>query len=231
MSTAEARGWGDPDRAGYARDHIVTVTAGGVNLAVRREVAPLFAGFCDELAAGGYPLDRVADDWGYANRDIRGRPGVKSNHAWGLAVDLNATTNTMTSDGRTHTDMPSWVPALAEERYGLSWGGDYTGDRRDPMHFEFLGTPADAARWVASLKEDDELTSDQAAQLQQTRDAVARLESAVGQLAQTVAGVVAKLGRMGGDNHRLKLAVGLADQPVAGEDPSPILTAIKASRL
>lgn len=145
MSDAQTRGWGDPDREGYARDHIIKINAGGVTLNVRREVAPLIAGFVDALVATGYRLNVRADDWGYNNRDISGRPGVKSNHAWGLAIDLNSATNPMTEDGRAHTDMdPAVVRPLAAQ-FGLAWGADYTGARRDPMHFEFLGTPDDAA--------------------------------------------------------------------------------------
>ena len=154
MSAASARGWGNPGRPGsqaghlYEHDHIVTVTAAGIRLRVHHAIAPLVVGFCAGLAARGYALDKVADDWGYAHRDIRGRPGVLSNHSWGLAIDLNATKNPMTGDGHNHTDMPPWVPPLGKS-YGFSWGGDYKGSRRDPMHFEFLGTPADAAVLIA----------------------------------------------------------------------------------
>jgi LysM repeat protein len=39
--------------------------------------------------------------------------------------------------------MPDDVQAIAE-RHGFNWGGTFP--KPDPMHFEFLGTPADAAR-------------------------------------------------------------------------------------
>lgn len=147
MSTAQERGWGNPDPGdAYRKAHIIAVRAGGVVLYVRREVVHLFQGFCDEIVARGYKLDVKADDWGYNNRDIRGRPGVKSNHAWGLAVDLNSGTNPMTEDGHVHTDMPSFVPEIAA-KYGLFWGGHYSGSRKDPMHFEFLGTPKDVEHY------------------------------------------------------------------------------------
>lgn len=146
MSDARARGWGNPDAANYQRDHIIAVRAGGIVLYVRREIAYLVIGFVDEIVQRGYRLDVRADDWGYNNRDIRGRPGVKSNHAWGLAIDLNSATNPMTEDGHVHTDMPAWVPETAA-KYGLFWGGHYSGSRKDPMHYEFLGTPADVAQY------------------------------------------------------------------------------------
>lgn len=156
VTPANKRGWGWPGEPGsdadrrYQATHLTTVTAGGVRLRVRKEVADLFVGFIGELTRGGYRLNVRADDWGYANRDVRGRPGVKSNHAWGLAVDLNATTNPMTNDGRNHTDLPPGISKLAA-KYGLRWGGDYSGSRKDPMHFEFTGTPADAQAYKAHL--------------------------------------------------------------------------------
>ena len=154
VEPANERGWGWPGAPGsdaerkYRKEHLVWVDAGGVRLLVRKEVADLFVRFINELTGPtyNYVLNVRADDWGYANRDVRGAPGVKSNHAWGLAVDLNATTNPMTDDGRTHTDLPPGISKLAA-RYGLRWGGDYSG-RKDPMHFEFTGTPADAQEYV-----------------------------------------------------------------------------------
>lgn len=148
MTTAGDRGWGDPDAPNFRRDNIVTIDVEGVRLAVHRLAAPIFRGFLTELVHQlGVDLDDVADDWGYANRCVRGtgpgtgRPCVKSEHAWGTAIDVNATSNPMTSDRRVHTSLPPAVSQLAG-RWGLRWGGDYTGARKDPMHFEFMGTPA-----------------------------------------------------------------------------------------
>lgn len=150
MPNAAQRGWGDPDAPNY-RSKIESVTAGGITLLVHRDVAELIRHLVTETVRRGYRFDEVKDDWSYVNRDIRGRPGVKSNHSWGLAVDLNATRNPMTDDGKVHTDMPDWMPKLWR-RWGFAWGGDYRGSRKDPMHYEFLGTPADAARLTAELR-------------------------------------------------------------------------------
>lgn len=153
---AADRGWGEVGAPGsatgatYRRNNIIRVEAGGVSVYVHKKIAPLVAAFMNEIVRRGYRLDRVADDWGYNHRYIAGTR-VLSNHSWGLAIDLNATTNPMTSDGIVHTDMPGWVVSTAT-RYGLYWGGNYTGIKKDPMHFEFLGTPHDADALVASLK-------------------------------------------------------------------------------
>lgn len=158
MTTAGDLGWGDPGATNYRRDHIVTITVEGIALAVRRELAPIFRGFITELVSVlGYPVDKVRDDWGYAYRCIRGtgpgtsRPCVLSNHSWGTAIDVNATTNPMTEDGRVHTDLPPAVHQLAA-RWGLRWGGDYSGARKDAMHFEAMMRPADVGHFPLGPK-------------------------------------------------------------------------------
>lgn len=140
---AEDRGWGPP-----CKGTIVKLSVAGIVLYVRREVAPIFGAFITELVtskhypvAGGTP-----DDWGVACRYIAGTT-VWSNHAWGLAIDLNSLRNPMRRPFT--SDMPAGVSALAA-KYGLRWGGDYS-TTPDPMHFEFMGTPGDAASRVGRL--------------------------------------------------------------------------------
>jgi len=132
---------------------------------------PLFEGFLNEIAANGY---RVYAGGGYTYRCTSGRggwicpsgnPRDLSNHAWGLAIDINSGTNPIRGysgiDGQTacatpiQTDLAQWVIETAE-RWGLYWGGygwnngcaDTTTQRtylyRDPPHFEFRGTPSQA---------------------------------------------------------------------------------------
>lgn len=154
MADARARGWGWPGAPGsaedkaYQRDHLTWVTLNcGVRLRLRREVAHLFKGFFDELEAEtGYSLaDKgVPDDWGFNNRDIRGRPGVKSNHAWGLAADGNSEENPMGSPRR--TNYPVDAAHRLSKKWGLFWGYDYQ-TRPDTMHFEFIQRPADVGRY------------------------------------------------------------------------------------
>lgn len=131
----------------------------------------LFEGFLAEITAGGY---RVFDAHGYSFRCTSGHGGWScptgnprdlSNHAWGLAIDMNAATNPIRGyssiDGQTAcrtpmvTDMPRWVIRVAET-WGLYWGGygwnsgcqtldtQRSTVYRDPPHFEFRGTPQHA---------------------------------------------------------------------------------------
>ena len=158
MSTAQQRGWGNPDGVlnglSYRLRYIRPFKHNGIDFpaGANRLVIPLMHAMLDDLHKSGYVL-RSGWCWGYANRDIRGLPGVKSNHSWGLALDVNAPVNPMTSDGRVHTNLPPNAGRIAK-KYGFLWGGDYTGYRKDPMHFEFIGTKAEARRRRLALHKD-----------------------------------------------------------------------------
>ena len=55
-----------------------------------------------------------------------------STHAWGIAMDLNPETNAQGTAGT----MDAGVVAIFKQA-GFSWGGDWQGKVRDPMHFQF----------------------------------------------------------------------------------------------
>lgn len=175
MPHAGTRGWGNPADPRY-RKQITHIIVDGAQFNVHKAVAPIFEHFLGRLVVeNNYSLDEVRDDWSYILRPIRGyedeyeRTGdmrYLSNHSWGLAIDVNATKNPM--NRRLVTDLPvGWVRANVA-RYGLQWGGDYSG-RKDAMHFEFVKTPRDARAIVDSLnaQEDDDLTPEQAKMLKE----------------------------------------------------------------
>lgn len=146
------RGWGNPPAPS---SKIKTVTlSNGVKLPVHESIAELVKHLGEETMRRGYIL-RPGECWGYAPRRIRGLEkrtdvGSWSNHAYGLAVDINAPSNPLTNNGKVITDMPSWLPELWKSM-GFGWGGDYKGKRKDAMHMEFMGTPADAAKYTAQI--------------------------------------------------------------------------------
>lgn len=107
---------------------------------VHKDIQELVTLLLEETIRSGYAI-RKDWSWGYANRPISGTR-IPSNHSWGLGLDLNAPKNPYSY--RFVTDMPSWMPALWK-RFGFRWGGDYRG-KKDTMHYEFMGTPADARR-------------------------------------------------------------------------------------
>jgi len=146
MSCAAHRGWGPGYPTDRRRD-MTKVSHDGVSVWVHREIAPIVAFLLAETTRRGYKL-RGGECWGYCCRAIRGST-KPSNHSWGLAVDLNAPANPMASVLK--TDMPDWMPALWKE-WGFGWGGDYRV-RKDAMHYEFMGSPAQARDLVARLSQ------------------------------------------------------------------------------
>jgi hypothetical protein len=126
---------------------------GDVRIPVRTDLAPLVQFLVEETQRRGYRL-RAGQCWGYACRKIR-NGNSWSNHAWGLAVDINAPANPMKkvpagAPRHSWTDMPEWLPALWKQ-HGFGWGGDYR-KTKDAMHFEFMGTPTQAAELVQRVK-------------------------------------------------------------------------------
>lgn len=174
MANLIERGWGDPRKPDYQKKFIVKVTvgpfpAGGalakahpkVTVNVHKDIALIFQCFLTDLIKNhGYRLDKVADDWGFCVRPVRGYEkkyakthniDYLSNHSGGTALDVNSATNPMTKDGVLHTDMPKDVVKIAGY-WRLTWGGSYKGARKDPMHFEWIGTNADAKAFTKQLQ-------------------------------------------------------------------------------
>ena len=126
----------ESQQIGQNADAIGNLASGRVR--THRAAQPLFEGFLTEITARGY---RVGDASGYSFRCTSGNggwdcpsgdPDDLSNHAWGLAIDMNSGTNPIRSyssqNGETacatpmDTDLPQWV-IQAAERWGLYWGG------------------------------------------------------------------------------------------------------------
>jgi len=151
MATASARGW-------PINPATVRVPCPGIPLNLHPAVAPLFAALIariDAIKGPGFMQSsggkNVRPVRGYEDRYAQTKSvELLSNHSWALAADFRAATNPMST--RLITDMPANTSAIAAS-CGLQWGGDYAG-RKDPMHFEFMGTPAQAAAAVAALNPD-----------------------------------------------------------------------------
>lgn len=166
MSDASSRGWGDcgspgsPTQQAYRRNNIVKTEIAGVAWYVHRQFEPILRHLLERYVVPTIgPLTMRADDWSYASRCIRNtgpgtsRPCVMSNHSWGLAVDVNATQNVQGGgdpDGQFPPDFGDRLSHLM-----IRWGGDFTSTK-DPMHFEFVGTPDDADRIAATIEREGE---------------------------------------------------------------------------
>lgn len=128
----------------------------------------IFEGFLADLRRGTYRIDEAGT---YSFRctatTVRNCKGLTASqlsyHAWGLAVDVNYSTNPLqmvyhSSDAcnaSTKHAMPNWVLKTAQH-WGLFWGGWYSCPKagqkavvKDPHHFEFRGTPETAAAIIA----------------------------------------------------------------------------------
>jgi hypothetical protein len=79
----------------------------------------------------------VLDDWGYARREVRGRPGVWSEHASGTALDLNAQLHPMGSRDTFSSEQRARLDARLKGAYrgAIEWGGHWR-TRPDEMHFQ-----------------------------------------------------------------------------------------------
>lgn len=147
---AALKGWGAgwPTCTGV-RGNLVTVTADRSNakFSVHRRISVLFDELIDRMETRGY-LCKPPQCGAYNCRQISGT-NTSSQHAWALAADVNWTDNPFTATGR--RTMPLWVPREVFNPYGFAWGGDYSGARKDFMHLEFLGTPAQADEQTARV--------------------------------------------------------------------------------
>ena len=61
------------------------------------------------------------------------RMGAKlSTHSWGIAIDLNPESNQQGTAGK----MDARIVSIFQD-LGFTWGGEWHGRARDPMHFQF----------------------------------------------------------------------------------------------
>jgi len=142
-------------------DKLVTIhVTGGVRFTVHRGIAPLVKALAEATIRQGYSL-RPAECGGYNCRRIRGSDSW-SNHAWGLAVDLNWSSNPMLRVSwlidhhgagfprSSWTDIPPEVVQLWTGA-GFGWGGDYR-NWRDAMHFEWLRSPQELSQRMNRMR-------------------------------------------------------------------------------
>ena len=119
----------------------------GARVTVDRVTVPIWRAVEAILAKYRYRIRR-ADTGAYNCRQITGGSGY-SLHAYGIAVDINWSTNPYGS--RLVTDFP---PGAIREIEALNvsgtpvlrWGGRYSGNK-DAMHFEVIVSPSVAARF------------------------------------------------------------------------------------
>lgn len=170
---ANQRGWG-PGAPNCQRDRLVPLTVRGVSFpgGVFREVHDLIVLLVEESLKRKY-IPNLDDPgcWAFGCRMTKRSDGTftdtPSNHSWGLAVDINAPHNPFRKDaphqiGQKMADL--W------KRYGFRWLGPPIGDW---MHFDFAGTPADAAAMTKKARAElggDDMTDAEKERLKRALD-------------------------------------------------------------
>ncbi|MCA1833647.1 MAG: M15 family metallopeptidase [Actinomycetota bacterium] len=124
-----------PDTAWLKRNIVRTTIPLIGYTACNSQIVPLFAGAMREVKSAG--LGSLIKEYAgcYAPTVLSADEAQISRHAWGIAVDLNPSTNGFgdppTQDARLVRIMAKW---------GFSWGGLWLIP--DGMHFEYTGRPA-----------------------------------------------------------------------------------------
>jgi D-alanyl-D-alanine carboxypeptidase len=112
---------------------------GGINKAVVKDVEAINNAWKNSTipAVKNYKLNTVGA--GYNCRSVKGQPTKTSAHAFGLAIDINASTNPFEPGATTcKTDMPPEFVQLFKSQ-GWGWGGNWASSK-DAMHFSKLST-------------------------------------------------------------------------------------------
>lgn len=107
---------------------------------VHRRCVGLFAALLDDLVPHLTGPLVSPGCWGYSYRPVRGSSTL-SFHAYGLAIDVNAPRNPMTTSRSAMGQMPANAGEIGRA-HGCEWGGEWNG-RRDLMHFEVHLAPAE----------------------------------------------------------------------------------------
>jgi hypothetical protein len=130
---------------GDKADLVTIQSPDGAKFTVARKVAPQFSSFLTDLHGTGYALNPKTSG-GYNDRNIAGR-AIKSQHAFGNAIDLNWDVNARRAGNR--GNLPANVSDIAA-KHGIAWGG--TWKNPDPMHFEVstLTPGAPASSYMAN---------------------------------------------------------------------------------
>lgn len=130
--TATANGWRVLTRA-----QCVDLAVPGGVLPVHPALGPIFADLAQQFHTRVEPLEWPGC-WGWADRPIKGGT-VRSNHASGTAIDLNAPRHPQgVAAGKTYTRAQVSAISSILARYGglIVWGGGWSLPDTDGMHFE-----------------------------------------------------------------------------------------------
>jgi LysM repeat protein len=101
------------------------------NLYCHKELIEIFPAVFADIERSGL-RDEIKTYGGCFNYRTKRNGSKISTHSWAIAIDLNPTSNPMGSAG----DMDQRIVDIFRA-YGFTWGGDWSGSSKDPMHFQF----------------------------------------------------------------------------------------------
>jgi hypothetical protein len=96
---------------------------------LNRDIEPRLENALDKLKTGHNLNQLKTFDGCFNARSARGATSISA-HAYGIALDINASDNQMGTSG---SQPQSLVDAFTES--GFIWGGSFSRGRQDPMHF------------------------------------------------------------------------------------------------
>jgi hypothetical protein len=134
----------DPSEACYLRiqgkwvqHNLATLAVEGIpamhQVCCHTKLIPVLkAVFADIVAAGLADAIHSFDGCFCPRYKPRTQRNLPSAHSWGIALDLNATTNHQGTKG----DMSPGLVTIFR-KHGFKWGGDWQGRYGDPMHLQY----------------------------------------------------------------------------------------------
>lgn len=108
-------------------------------LTVHKYLANEVKAIFDELLKIKFP---ISDAYSYSWRNMASGTGSKSHHSYGVAIDINASSNAASYTGGSYRPGKDPYSVTSEvvniwKKHGFYWGGDWSGYYFDPMHFTY----------------------------------------------------------------------------------------------
>jgi D-alanyl-D-alanine carboxypeptidase/Domain of unknown function (DUF4157)/Putative peptidoglycan binding domain len=103
------------------------------NVPAHKKVGPLFQAVFEDIWNAGLASHINSYDGCYVYRTKRGGSSNFSTHAWGIAMDVNASANPMRKKSDMIISKDQKVIAPYFEKHGFYWGAAFG----DPMHFQY----------------------------------------------------------------------------------------------
>ena len=115
-----------------------------MNITVHKKLANNYKKAFDEMYNEKFPIKKN-ETVAYVWRKSKGNNQL-SVHSSGAAIDINWNDNPVTYNGKISQSNSSYkiTKKIVKiwKKYGFNWGGDWKGNYKDPMHFEYISTAA-----------------------------------------------------------------------------------------